>query len=75
MIQCRRGFEVDPKNVTFRIQCRETEISCGNLIMRWVLLSPKPLRDLFMQVRVGWNKDIVLLLILSWVNWVGLGWM
>ena len=75
MIQCRRGFEVDPNNCNFRIQCRETEISCASLIMRWVHLSPKPLRDLFMQVRVGWNKDIVLLLILGWVDWVGLGWM
>ena len=28
-----------------------------------------------MQVRVGRNKDIVLLLILGWVDWVGLGWM
>ena len=46
----------------------ESDYEMGNL-------SPKPLRDLFMQVRVGRNQDIVLLLILSWVDWVGLGWM
>ena len=46
----------------------ESDYEMGNL-------SPKPLRDLFMQVRVGWNKDIVLLLILGWVDWVGLGWL